>query len=154
MKKRNIVLFVTCLLILLGVTGCGNKKAISTSTFKSITEENNYITSDVTNQSISYEYVNEATVAQSSEGFQIEFYVLDSESNAINMFNTNKDIFESYKGNTSTETSSNIGNNTIYTLTSNGYYMHLCRVDNTLLYVRVLDSYKDSVKDIIKKIGY
>lgn len=154
MKKRNIVLFVTCLLILLGVTGCGNKKAISTSTFKSITEENNYITSDVTNQYISYEYVNEATVAQSSEGFQIEFYVLDSESNAINMFNTNKDIFESYKGNTSTETSSNIGNNTIYTLTSNGYYMHLCRVDNTLLYVRVLDSYKDSVKDIIKKIGY
>lgn len=139
---------------MLGVTGCGNKKAISTSTFKSITEENNYITSDVTNQSISYEYVNEATVAQSSEGFQIEFYVLDSESNAINMFNTNKDIFESYKGNTSTETSSNIGNNTIYTLTSNGYYMHLCRVDNTLLYVRVLDSYKDSVKDIIKKIGY
>lgn len=154
MKKRNIVLFVTCLLILLGVTGCGNKTAISTSTFKSITEENNYITSDVTNQYISYEYVNEATVAQSSEGFQIEFYVLDSESNAISMFNTNKDIFESYKGNASTETSSNIGNNTSYTLTSNGYYMHLCRVDNTLLYVRVLDSYKDSVKDIIKKIGY
>jgi hypothetical protein len=32
--------------------------------------------------------------------------------------------------------------------------MHLCRVDNTLLYARIPDAYKDDAKAIIKKLGY
>lgn len=70
------------------------------------------------------------------------------------MFNTNRSTFESYKGNSSSESSSSMGNYSSYTLTSNGYYMHLCRVDNTLLYVKVNDTYKDSVKKLIKELGY
>ena len=56
--------------------------------------------------------------------------------------------------NSSSESSSSMGNYSSYTLVSNGYYMHLCRVDNTLLYVKVSDTYKDSVKKLINELGY
>ena len=32
--------------------------------------------------------------------------------------------------------------------------MYICRVDNTFLYLRVEDNYKDEAKSIIKKLGY
>lgn len=90
----------------------------------------------------------------SSDGWQVEFYVLDDSANATAMFNTNKNIFENYKGNSSSEKSSSIGNSASYSLTSSGYYMYLCRIDNTLLYVKVQDIYKDTVKDLVKELGY
>ena len=154
MKKKNVLLGVICFLMLFALTGCGKKTAITTSTFKSKTESLGYTTADVTSQYASYGYVQEATIAQSSDGYQVEFYVLNDAANATSMFNTNKATFESYKGNSSAESSSNMDNYSIYTLTSSGYYMHLCRVDNTLLYVRVNDSYKDSVQSLIKELGY
>ena len=37
---------------------------------------------------------------------------------------------------------------------TNGKYKYLSRIDNTLVYVDVDESYKDIVKDIMKEIGY
>lgn len=153
MKKKNIFLGIICFLILF-TTGCGNKKAITTADFISKTKELGYESSDVTSQYASYGYIKEATVARSKDGYQSEFYVLDNKSHAVSMFNTNKSIFESYKGNTSAEASANLGNYSSYTLTSSGYYMHICRVDNTLLYVKVKDQYKDNLKKLINELKY
>jgi len=154
MKIRNIILGIFCFLILLTLTGCGNKNAISTDDFKTITEGRDYIIADATMQYSSYGYINEATIAQSPEGWQIEFYVLSDESYAEGMFNTNKATFETYKGNSSISSSSNMENYSKYSLTSSGYYMYLCRIDNTLLYVKINDTYEDSVKDLINELGY
>lgn len=140
--------------MLFALTGCGSKQVITTSDFKTKTKSLNYNTADVISQYSSYEYIKEATVAQSSDGYQVEFYVLDNVDNATSMFNTNKSTFESYKGNFSSESSSSMGNYSSYTLTSGGYYMHLCRVDNTLLYVKVEDTYKEPVESLIKELGY
>ena len=153
MKKRNIILGVVSFMMLFLLTGCGSKTVISTETFKSTAESHGYKVTDVSAQYAQYEYVKEATVAQ-QEGFQIEFYKLDDENNAQNMFNANKTTFEGFKGSASTEASANMGNYSSYTLNSSGYYMHLCRVDNTLLYVRVDQKYKDTVKKIIDELGY
>lgn len=154
MKKRNILLIVVFLVLFI-LTGCGSKKVITTSDFKAKTEELGYTALDITSQYTSYGYIKEATVAESQDGgFQVEFYVLDNESNAVGMFDTNMDTFKTYKGNSSTESSSSMGNYSNYTLTTDGYYMHLCRVDNTLLYVRVESVYEDTVKSLIKELGY
>ena len=32
--------------------------------------------------------------------------------------------------------------------------MHVCRVENTLLYLRVEEKFKSDVKKIVKKLGY
>lgn len=154
MKIKKITFAVLCMLLMFTLTGCGSKTAITNDEFINKVESHSLTTTDVTSQYSSYDYVKSATVAQSSSDWQIEFYVLDDENYATSMFNTNQSTFESYKGSASSESSASMGNYATYTLTSNGYYMHLCRIDNTLLYVRVNDTYKDTVKDIIKDLGY
>ena len=153
MKKKNIILGVVSFMMMFLLTGCGSKKVISTETFKSTAESNGYTVTDVSAQYAQYDFVKEATVAQ-QKGFQIEFYMLSDKENAESMFNTNKTTFEGYKGSTATEASANMSNYSSYTLNSSGYYMHLCRVDNTLLYVRVEKDYKDTVNKIINELGY
>lgn len=153
MKKRNIILGIVSAMALFLLTGCGSKTVISTETFINKTKASGYTITDVSSQYAKYETIKEATVAQ-REGLQIEFYVLIDKENAQSMFNTNKTTFEGFKGSSSTELSSNMGNYSSYTLNSSGYYMHLCRVDNTLLYVRVDQKYKDTVKEIINELGY
>ena len=153
MKKRGILLGVVCLLLLFITTGCMNKKAITTSEFKSKMESAGFSIIDAKEQFSNYQYVKEATVAKNSD-YQIEFYVLSNTERANYMFNTNKDIFQNSKGSSSLETKSNMGNYETYSLTSNGYYMYVCRVDNTLIYLKVNQTYKDAVINIIKNLGY
>ena len=152
--KKTILTIILCGIMVLGLTGCGKKTVISNSDFTIKAQENNYTVVDVTSQYSSYDVIEKATVAKSSDGWQVEFYTLKDKSEASKMFNTNKTKFEGYKGSTSTESSSSMSNYSKYSLTSNGYYMYLCRVDNTLLYVRVKDNYKSTVKDFIKELGY
>ena len=138
--------------VLIFLTGCVNKKAVTTNEFINVVKSNGYEVKDVKDQ-FNYDYIKEATLAINDD-YQIEFYVLDNASNAKKMFESNKQIFESYKSGVSTEASSNVGNNSIFTLNSNGYYMYLSRIDNTLLYIRVESKYKDNVKSIVSKLGY
>lgn len=154
MKKGKILLGIICFLTLFTLTGCGKKTAITSDDFKSISENHSYTVVDALSQYAEYDYIDSASIAQSSDKWQVEFYTLSGENYAAGMFDNNKTIFEGYKGNISTESSSSVGNYSNYSLTSGGYFMYICRVDNTLLYVRVEDSYKDTVKDLIKELGY
>jgi len=154
MGKKKVILGFLCAVILFILTGCGDKNPITSSDFKSISENKNYTFYDITSQYAQYGYINSASVAKSSSGYQIEFYVLSDDSYATSMFNNNKTIFENYKGNSSVESSTSLANYSIYSLTSSGYYMYLAKIDNTLLYLRVDDDYKNEVKDFVKKLGY
>lgn len=154
MKRGKIFLGVVLCFMVLLLTGCGNKEAITADDFSTIAEKYDCTVINVMNQYSSYGVVDNALVARNSDGWQVEFYVLDSENSAASMFNTNQSNFENSKSGTTTESSSNVGNYSTYTLTSGGTYMHLCRVDNTLLYVKVDDTYKDTVEKLIKELGY
>ena len=151
--KKNLFLFSLLFSMLLILTGCGNKKVITTDKFIDITEKNGFVTKDVLDQ-FSNTDVLDATIANYNSDFQLEFYVLDSTEGAKEMFLNNKNIFETYKGSVSKYSSTDIGNSSTYMLESSGYYMYLSRVDNTLLYVKVDDIYKERVKSIIKELGY
>lgn len=152
MKKFALGLVLVLSLFML--SGCFKKTAITTGTFNEIVGKSGYTSVDVTNQFASEQQVKEATVALHSDGYQIEFYVLDTESDAVNMFNKNKDNFENGITGTSSKSETNMGNYNTYTLNNNGKYSHLCRVDNTLLYVNVNEQYKDAVKKVIDELGY
>ena len=154
MKKRIIMISCICILLLLSLTGCIKKTAITTEEFKSIAKENNLTISDATKQYSNYGTIKQATIASITNEWQVEFYVLTNEAEATSMFNTNKIDFESYKGNTSSENSLNLKNSSLYSLTSSGYYMYVRRIDNTLVYAKVAKEYKDTVKAFIKKLGY
>lgn len=150
--KKNILIGVICFLMLFTLVGCGSKTVKTTDEFKTIAKSYNYTITDVSDKYSSG--IIEATYAESSDNWEILFFVFDEEANATARFNKEKETFEKYKGNSSSESSSRMGNYSSYTLTSSGYYMHVCRVDNTLLYARVPDTYKSDAKKIIKELGY
>ena len=159
MKKALIIIGII-VVILVGIvlivfnTLNKEKTPISASTFNTTMEGKGYEMTDTTSQFAQYEnYMSESYVAQKI-GYQIEFYELTNEENAISMYNANKTKFESQKTNASASTTASMNNYSTYSLTTNGKYKYLSRIDNTLVYVDVDESYKDVVKDIMKEIGY
>lgn len=133
-----------------------NKEPITAGDFKDIMEDKDFEIIDAKeNQLTEYDYVKKAYVALEEDyDYQIEFYKLDEEEDAISFYNTNKKIFESYKGSSSAETSVSMGNNSKYTLKTNDEYKVVSRIENTVIYADVDEKYEDEVKEILKEIGY
>ena len=152
MKKKGLLLGL-CLLLLFTVTGCFNKKSITTEEFTKLAEKNELFVTDVKSQFVDFDYVREATVAVSPEGWQIEFYVLSDTFNAQEMYTKNKNRFEKEDGIKSKSTL-NLGNRTKYTQQTDSSYKILSRIDNTLIYVSESKEHKDKINKFVKEIGY
>ena len=139
------------LFALLGKT----KNPITAEEFKNIMEQKEYITGDATAQYDEYGYVNKVYIAATKDrSYQIEFYVLEDIEYAKSFYNTNKKIFEEAKVSVSAESNVNLKNSSKYTLSSNGEYKVVSRIDNTVIYVDTEDKNRDIVKDILKELGY
>lgn len=119
-----------CFVMLFMVTGCGNKTAITSSDFKTKMEAKGYTVQDATSQFSGYDYVTQVYIALSSDSaYQIELYELSDNDNASSFFNNNKTNFESSKSSSAAETSVSAGNNAKYTLTTNGQFKVVSRID-------------------------
>lgn len=159
MKKKlkivGIVAFVLVGIFIIAYNILNKEKTpISAESFNTIMREKGYIMVDITNQYAEYgDYVLKGYLAQKS-GYQIEFYELSSEENAIDAYNTNRSLFESQESNVSASYTISMNNYGTYSLTTKEDYKYISRIDNTLIYVNVDKDYKDTVKDILKEIGY
>lgn len=118
-------------------------------------ETNGYTVQDATNQMKEYNYIKQVYIALSNDAtYQIEFYELSNNDYASGFYNNNKSIFENSKSSSASETSVSLGNNAKYTLTTNGKYKVISRINNTVIYLNVDEKYKSMVKDILDKLGY
>ena len=155
MKRKFIFFSVLCFTILFTLTGCGNKKAITSDEFKTKLQNKGYTVQDLTEKYSSYDHIKHVLIALDSENnYQIEFYEINNLDNAVSVYNENKSIFEKSKSSSSAETSVEMGNNAKYTLKTNGTYKAVSRIDKTVVYVNVNSKYENSVKDVLKEIGY
>ena len=156
MKLKKIFVVFSLLLALFAVTGCSlfSKKAVTSSQFKTVAENNNLTIIDAKSQMSEYEFILEALIAKAADDWQIEFYVLSTNNEAKDMYDTNRKKFEDSKSGTVKEKFMTVREYSMYDLESGGYYMHLTKVDNTLLYVKVPSNYKENAKKIIKDLGY
>ena len=76
MKKGNKFLEITlCLMMMLLLVGCENKKVITLDTFKEKATSNNYIVSDVTSQFKKSKIVKTATTANNLSKWVIELSI-------------------------------------------------------------------------------
>lgn len=159
MKKTFIIIGIILAILALVIFVVFNvlnkeKTPMSADTFNTTMESKGYTLVDTTSLFAQYgNYMTKSYAAQKT-GYQIEFYELSSVENAIDMYNTNKLIFESQKGDVSVSATTGINNYSTYSLSTNGKYKYLSRIDNTFIYVDVDESYKDIIEDIMKEIGY
>ena len=98
--------------------------------------------------------IKEAIYATSKDGWTVEFYVLKDNKSANDTFNSTQKIFEAFEENMTSRTSVNIGNYDTYTLTTKESYMHVCRVDNTVLVINTDIKNKEPAKELVDKLGY
>lgn len=149
MKKIIILLIV----IMGTLTGCvKDKKAITAEEFTSKMEEKGFEVVDRTAQ-LEYIQANQCIVA-SNDDYQLYFYVLYSEEDAMMMHQVNKQEFKENKGKLWSESDVNINNYNFYSITSNGMYSVISRVSDTLIYAEESKEKKGEIKSILKELGY
>ena len=154
--KARLCLGIIAALVL-SFAGCDlSKEAVTADTFKTAAEGLGLTVEDTTGQYAEYGFLTSCTTAGTISGDTVEwsadFMVFDSEANAASSFETNKNNFEFASSGTTAEF--NGTNYSSYSKTAGGEYMYVCRVDNTLIYLRVASDYKESAVSLVKAIGY
>ena len=154
MKIKKIFSLLFVLIFIFTLTGCMEKKMITSDQFIKLSKENKLTVYNITDQYKKEKKKKKGFVSINLRGWKVEFYELTSSDSAEEMFDTNKALFEKEKTKNSSDASSNIRNYNTYSLTTSLNYYYLSRVDNTLLYVKVDLSHKKDVKKFIDKLGY
>ncbi len=165
MKKSTVFIILGAVLLFLLLLVFGGiflftslnkeKDPITASQFQTIMQQKGFVVQDATSQFSDYDYITKVYIALSSDSnYQIEFYELSDSDYATSFYNNNKSIFESSKGSSNAETHAEIANYSKYTLSSNGKFKVISRIDNTALYLNVDSSNKKAVEDILKDLGY
>lgn len=153
MKRRLFLLIIFTLSIFL-VTGCNKKEALSANDFVDLIELNEYQTINVLNQFSDYNQVKNAFIAQNKDmTYQIEYYELDTEDNAIQFYEHNRDIFKK-EGKLKTNSEIELNNYQKYTQTTKTTYSIVSRINNTIVYANVKIKYKGDIDKIIETLGY
>lgn len=153
--KRKIVALVLCVGILFSLTGCFNKKVLTPNEYIKEMEKLEYTTQNAKDQFAEYDYVIDVIIARdATDKYQIEFYELQDEKYAKEFLETNRKIFEKSVSGTYSKYNENLGNHSIYSLTTSDKYKLLYRVKNTALYADTDIKYKKDIENTLKKLGY
>ena len=172
MKKKIIIFAISFIVVLFIYVSFMYKITLTAEKFKTKAESLNFEVIDIKDQYTSNEDIEEAFSAkltiteeeqekikendkeEEEDDSQVIFYVFKDLDGAIKMFNTYNSLFEDFNGLAATERTAKRMNYSSYTLLIKRYYMHICRVDNTLLYVRVKAENREEYKKLIKELGY
>ncbi len=154
MKKRLRIILQLIVLSFI-FTACTNQKTITSEEFKEILEKMKYNVIDIKEQYADYDSIKSAQVAiNKDQNYQIEFYTLTDEKEAIAFFKENKKIFETSKSNNAKETSKELRKKSKYILNTNGKYKVISRIKNTVIYVNTDESFKKVTDKILDTIKY
>jgi len=151
MKKiRLFCIIFVCGLISVILVSCGKKTALTPNKFKTTLEGKGYTVTDTLVENTEKVFI----AINSTNKYQIKFYKVGTESQAISAFNTNKSDFESQKGSISSEVSVELNNYGKYNLSTNTEYKVISRIDTTFIYVNAPVQFKDEIKTVLDSIGY
>ena len=171
-RRNKVIISVVSFFILLFIfVSFMFKATITTETFKTKAEELNFEVIDVKDQYATNEDIEEAFSAkyikkqeeqdekkendkQDDDENQLEFYIFKDIDSAIKMYNVYNSRFEDSNVLAKKEITAKRINYASYTLLARGHYMHICRVENTLLYARVKYDDREEYKKLIKELDY
>ena len=139
-KTTKLVAFVLLSVFMVTLLTSCKKTPSDTSTFRALANEKGYILYDVTEQYVNAPQVREATIAAPSDrAFRIEFYIITDKDSAKELFQSQSEVMEGAKGDSWSGNVSNGANYAKRTVVTEGKYMMLCYIENTMLYVPMTD---------------
>ena len=153
MKKISILFILfTCLFI----TACGKKESKeigSLSNFENISINNGFTVKDNMGAYQNINYIIGSMVA-TKDDITIEMVIYDTTDNAIKAQDNQIKTFSNFKSAGSTTKKDKGENYYKYVFISNGYYMISSRIDNTLIFSKVLLTNKETVENIFTNMNY
>lgn len=154
-KKLCVAVVLVCMMVF---AGCGKpKEKISVDAFVSHMEQAGLTMMEQSDDIADDSGIIEVQVALAEDNlYQVEFYQLDGVENAHYFYNAAKDgIEESYgEANGNVKTNVSASNYDKYTMSIEGRYYIVSRIDDTLVYVIASGDSKDIVKALVEEIGY
>ena len=147
MKKHFAVLG----LVLVCLWGC-SKSPVTVDDFKKTMEKAGYTIFEASGQ-FDRSIAESVTVAR-KEGYQIEFFLLTSEENAISSFNSNVDKLDKKQGDITVKTSTSVSNHSTYALRMNDRFYKVSRIGRTMIFLNVPQEQKNAVSDLLESMGY
>lgn len=152
MKK---IYLITLLILSIFITGCSkeSKEVITTDSFNTLAESNNFTYEDNSSSYSKYSYILNASIAKYND-ISIEFITYDTEENAKKVQDSQIKSFNTLKSTGAAETKNKGKNYYKYILISNNYYMISSRINNTLIFCKTPLTNKDNVEKLINSIGY
>ena len=88
------------------------------------------------------------------EDYSLEYLVFPTDTSAEQFFLQTKALLSGRRPGTYMETSSDLINSQKYTLTSSGSYSVISRIDATVILCAAPEQEKDTIKDLLKELGY
>lgn len=163
MNKKALVVVLIVVLLIAAVISTGvylvvkfvnaEKEALTAKEFISIMEEKDFLVGEVTDQFEDADIEVEEAYVAVGDDYQIEFYTFEDEENAEMFFKVNKAKFD--EDSASSRVTLNGKNFTSFSITTDGEYRFVERVDETVIYLDVDEEYKDEVKELVKEeLGY
>lgn len=165
-KKTKLIIIISILVVSIVLTTSGvilhilepaPKTALTTNEFKKIAKNNNL---NVKNLELTDSSGNpngnikEAVNAKSEKGWQLDYYIIKNEKLAKNIFKDTKQIYLTFKNDLSEEQKKSKVNYDVFTMKTQTSFMHVCRVDNTVLAISADDDDEKRIIKIIKQLGY
>ena len=154
--KRIGLLFVGILCLF--ITGCASnevKDVKSLNDYRNAAISNGFSIYDKTNdyRNANATYITGALVA-TLDDIEVEMVIYDSDTSAEKTMNEHLETFATMKSPSMTSKSQKGLNFEKHILISNGYYMVTSRIENTLVFSKVLLKDKEQVEKLLKELGY
>ena len=161
MRTRKTILLVSLLVITsVFLTACGclgglleEREPMDINVFRSVMESEGYTIVDMMYESDEVsEDIFSYYLSVLAENYLLEFSVYTSEQHAIRIFNYLRAQAEASRGVVRTNSWVTGINHASFSQTSDRYFWHIYRVDNTLLFVHANSDYRNRVRELIEKI--
>ena len=159
--KKSVMIIIAIVVILLVIGGIlffmlsPKKKAVTEEQFVEIAKEKGYNIGEVQKDTLNNAAITSAKIAVSSDyRYLVEFYILNSHEATSHFFNECKSNFESNKVNGAIPIEESGKEYEKYTLKSDGKYMYLARVNNTIIQLNVNEQDEKAVTEFINALGY
>lgn len=146
---KKLFKFIICILLIITLSGCGNKEALSKDTFYNELSNLGFSVVDVTEQ---MEDENIKTLYTANNGkYQFEFYIFDKKENALTAYKSNRDYLKQKNGKEKEIEKENYNK---FTSTIDNEYSVVVRNDNTLIFASINKEFKNDIEKVLSKIGY
>ena len=146
---KKLFKFIICILLVIALSGCGNKDALNKDTFYTELTNLGFGVMDVTSQ---IEDKNIKTIYTANNGkYQFEFYIFDKKENALAAYKSNRDYLKQKKGKEKEIEKENYNK---FTFTIDNEYSVVVRKDDTLIFASINEEFKNDIEKVLSKIGY